>query len=76
MQNDPLQGSANPNGMNHPAHLVAAEEADRYTGTEKDEVEQEDNNKEQETSPEDFDKFNVDKVDELEKTKSEHEEKD
>ncbi|WP_225743860.1 hypothetical protein [Marinilactibacillus sp. Marseille-P9653] len=73
MQNDPLQGNANPNSINHPAHLAAAEEAERYTGKKENEAENEevDNNKEHETKPEDFESFNVDKVDDLNKIKQE-----
>ncbi|MEC6747081.1 hypothetical protein VXN63_00890 [Marinilactibacillus sp. XAAS-LB27] len=71
MQNDPLQGNANPNSMNHPAHLVAAEEADRYTKADPDSEVKNEDEKEQDTKPEDFENFNIDKVDDLNKVKEE-----
>lgn len=74
MQNDPLQGNANPNGLNNPASLAAANEAGRYNDSEEDLHEKNDNEKEQDTKPEDFEKFNVDKVDDLNEVKKDHNE--
>lgn len=71
MQNDPLQGNANPNGLNNPASLAAANEAGRYKDSEEDLQEMNEDEKEQDTKPEDFEKFNVDKVEDLNKIKKE-----
>ncbi|GEN51731.1 hypothetical protein [Alkalibacterium pelagium] len=73
MQNDPTQGDSN-SAVNHPAHQEAANKENKYS----DAAEQESSDKqeeivEDESTPEDYEKFDVDKVDELKKTKKDKE---
>ncbi|WP_208560866.1 hypothetical protein [Marinilactibacillus kalidii] len=69
MQNGPIEGNANPDGINSPASLAAAREAGRYSDSEQEMNEEE---KEKDTKPEDFESFNVEKVDELNKEKEDY----
>jgi hypothetical protein len=69
MQNEPVQG--NPTGVNHPVHQEAATDENRLSDNETKETKEEKKDTVEETSiPEDYEKFNVDKVDDLEKTKN------
>lgn len=69
MQNEPGQG--NPTGVNHPVHQEAATDENRLSDNETKETKEEKKDTVEETSiPEDYEKFNVDKVDDLEKTKN------
>jgi len=75
MPNDPLQNRSQGRMVDHPAHKEAAtkNEDNKNTGLpKKDDEEITDD----ESKPEDYEKFNVDKVDELEKTKRESQDKE
>jgi len=68
MQNEPGQG--NPTGINHPVHQEAATDKNRLSDNETKENPEETKETVEETSiPEDYEKFDIDKVDELSKTK-------
>lgn len=70
MQNEPGQG--NPTNINHPAHQEAATNKNRLSDNETKETEEEKKETVEETSiPEDYEKFDVEKVEELNKTKKE-----
>ena len=70
MQNDPTQSTTHPIATNHPANKeeINDNKDNKNTGLPKKDDEE---HVEDESRPEDFEKFNVDKVGELEKSKDE-----
>lgn len=72
MQNDPTQGSQN-TAANHPVHQEAANEENKYSDSTADKEKKKEKEEivEDESTSEDYKKFDVDKVDNLEDSKEE-----
>lgn len=68
MQNNPTPGNSQNSSINHPAHLEASQKHNEFTDNNQNE-ELNEAEKEANTSEEDFEKFDIDKVDDLEETK-------
>ncbi|GEN51572.1 hypothetical protein [Alkalibacterium pelagium] len=78
MQNDPTHGNSSPHHASRPTHIEPEQDEKEATSnkSETDELNRNESNKEKESRPEDFEKFNVDKVDDLKKSINSDQKKD